>query len=114
MEENLAALKEAIYRFFLHRPTASIILTVDPVATDATFDNVDVITRSFLAKCQLRVVAEEICQAFPGKVFYFPSLEMVLAYNPHALLADNRHVKAKIVDRIMATLFNSIITKQSV
>jgi len=68
-----------------------------------------VITTSFAAKCTLRLVAERMTQALP-RVWYFPSLEMTLAYNPHALQSDNRHVQNATVDRIFA-LFDATVVR---
>jgi hypothetical protein len=56
----------------------------------------------------LRLVADEAVKAFPDRVHYFPSCEMVLAYNPAAFKADNRHVKYGVVSRIMRTFLNGI------
>ena len=66
------------------------------------------ITQSFAGKCLLRAVAERITRTVP-RVWYFPSFEMVLAYNPHTLRADNRHVKRSTVDRIFELLRRTVI-----
>jgi len=109
LEENVAWLEESLTRLRALNPQLDVLLTVSPVPRFATFAGAEVITESFLAKCTLRLVAERMTQALP-RVWYFPALEMTLAYNPHAMMADNRHVKYGTVDRILA-LFDATVAR---
>lgn len=109
LEENLAWLEESLTRLRAFNPQLDVLLTVSPVPRYATFAGDEVITTSFLAKCTLRVVAERMRHMLP-RVWYFPSLEMVLAYNPHTLRADNRHAHFATVDRILR-LFNATVVR---
>jgi hypothetical protein len=85
-----------------------IVLTVSPVASYATFSGVNAVTQSFAAKCLLRLVVERMTGALL-RVWYFPSFEMALAYNPHTFAADNRHVKNSTIDRIFELLHPTVI-----
>jgi len=109
LEENLAWLEESLTRLRALNPQIDVLLTVSPVPRFATFAGAEVITTSFAAKCTLRLVAERMTRALP-RVWYFPALEMTLAYNPHTLKADNRHVKYATVDRVLA-LFDATVVR---
>ena len=107
-EQDLAELKEALRLFRTVNPALKFLLTVSPVAAHATFLDPDVVTRSFAGKCLLRAVAERAVRETPD-CWYFPSFEIVLAYNPHAFNADNRHVKRATVDRIFGMLRELVV-----
>jgi hypothetical protein len=107
-EDDVNWLQDSLRRLRELNPDLDILLTVSPVAAHATFCGHDAITQSFAGKCVLRAVAERITRTVP-RVWYFPSFEMVLAYNPHTLRADNRHVKRSTVDRIFDLLRRTVI-----
>ncbi len=109
LEENVAWLEESLTRLRALNPQLDVLLTVSPVPRFATFAGAEVITTSFLAKCTLRLVAERMTRALP-RVWYFPSLEVVLAYNPHTLKSDNRHAQFASVDRVLA-LFDATVVR---
>ena len=109
LEENTAWLDESLTRLRALNPQLDVLLTVSPVPRFATFAGAEVITESFLAKCTLRLVAERMTRALP-RVWYFPALELTLGYNPHAMKADNRHVKYATVDRVLA-LFDATVVR---
>lgn len=109
LEENAAWLEESLTRLRALNPELDLLLTVSPVPRFATFAEAEVITASFAAKCTLRLAAERMTRALP-RVWYFPALEMTLAYNPYALRSDNRHVKYATVDRILA-LFDATVVR---
>jgi GSCFA family len=99
----------ASYVFYLVVARAlSTGATVSPVASMATFSDDEIITHSFAAKCLLRTVAERITRTVP-RVWYFPSFEMTLAYNPATQMADNRHVKNWRIDRIFRMLNDTLV-----
>jgi len=106
-EENMSALSDAFATLFRHNPALQILVTVSPVASYATFRDSDVVSQSMANKCLLRVIIRDIVKKYPGKVFYFPSFELVLGLNRDAFRADNRHVKHARVDLIFETLARS-------
>jgi GSCFA family len=107
-EDDVNGLGDALERLRRLNPHLDIVLTVSPVASFATFCGQDAVTQSFAGKCLLRAVAERITRTVP-RVWYFPSFEMALAYNPHTLNADNRHVKSATVQRIFKLLRQTVI-----
>lgn len=106
-EEDVTWLEEALTTLRELSPNLDIVLTVSPVASHATFCGREVVTQSFAAKAVLRAVVDRVTSRLP-RVWYFPALEMALAYNPHSLAADNRHVTRATVDRIFA-LFDATV-----
>jgi hypothetical protein len=103
-ERNLTALREVVERLRSINPTLRILFTVSPVASYASFSDVDVVSQSFANKCLLRAVVNELVASLPGTTFYFPSFEIVLCDNPRNFRADNRHVKYATVERIFSML----------
>lgn len=107
-EEDVDRLEDALRRLRELNEDLDILLTVSPVASRATFCGSEAVTQSFAGKCVLRAVAERMTRVAP-RVWYFPAFEMTLAYNPHTLKADNRHVKNSTVDRIFELLRRTVI-----
>lgn len=107
-EENVNWLEDALRRLRERNAELDILLTVSPVGSYATFCGGNVVTQSFAGKCLLRTVAERITRVVP-RVWYFPSFEMALAYNPHTLMSDNRHAKHATVDRVLRLLRQTAI-----
>jgi len=107
-EDNVTWLEEAIVRLSGLNPQLDVLLTVSPVGSPATFADDEIITHSFAAKCLLRTVAERITRTVP-RVWYFPSFEMALAYNPTMQMSNNRHVKYATIDRIFALLHDTVV-----
>lgn len=107
-EENVAWLEDALSRLRALNPGLDVLLTVSPVASMATFADAEIITHSFAGKCLLRTVADRMTQTVP-RVWYFPSFEMTLAYNPTNLMSDNRHVKNRRVDEIFGMLHETVV-----
>lgn len=99
----LEILEKGFKTIFSFNPELKVLLTVSPVPLFATFHKRGIITESFVNKCLLRVVVEKVMKKF-SNVYYFPSFEAVLAYNPYSLRADNRHVMPSMVDRILRLL----------
>ncbi|HKC65154.1 MAG TPA: GSCFA domain-containing protein [Pyrinomonadaceae bacterium] len=107
-EEDTSWLEDLLMRLRGLNKELDVLLTVSPVASYATFCGTEVVTQSFAGKCVLRAVAERITHLMP-RVWYFPSFEMALGYNPHTLRADNRHVKNSTVDRILNLLHETVV-----
>jgi hypothetical protein len=107
-EDDTAWLEEALARLRALNPQLDILLTVSPVASYATFAGAEAITQSFAGKAVLRAVADRMTRVVP-RLWYFPAFEMALAYNPHTLQSDNRHVKNATIDRIFALLHATVV-----
>jgi len=106
--EDVAWLEDSLRRLRDLNNDLDVLLTVSPVASYATFCGTEAVTQSFAGKCLLRSVAEQVVHSVP-RVWYFPSFEMTLAYNPYTLRADNRHVKKSTVDRIFNLLHQTVV-----
>lgn len=107
-EEDTNWLEDSLLRLRGLNKELDVLLTVSPVASYATFCGNEAVTQSFAGKCVLRAVADRISHAVP-RVWYFPSFEMALGYNPYTLRADNRHVKNSTVDRIFSLLHETVL-----
>jgi hypothetical protein len=107
-EEDVSWLLDSLTRLRGLNSDLDVLLTVSPVASYATFCGAEAVTQSFAGKCVLRAVAERMTVMVP-RVWYFPAFEMALAYNPHTLNADNRHVKKSTVDRIFNLLHRTVV-----
>lgn len=107
-EENVSWLEESLRRLRELNPELDVLLTVSPIPSYATFAAGEAVTQSFAGKCILRAAADRITRSVPH-VWYFPSFEMALAFNPHTQNADNRHVKNATVDRIFALLDRTVV-----
>lgn len=108
--ENLDFISKAIIKLLVNNPKLKIILTLSPVPAYAIFNDTDAVSASFLSKCSLRVVIDQVLKRFPDNIYYFPSFEIVLGINRDALCADNRHVRSTRVKMIFDSFFSSIAT----
>jgi hypothetical protein len=107
-EENAGWLMDSIERLRGLNHGLDILLTVSPVASYATFSGAEAVTQSFAGKCILRAVVDRMTGLVP-RVWYFPSFEMTLAWNPETLAADNRHVKRSTIDRIFELFHRTLV-----
>ena len=103
-EEVLGGLDRALSLLRRNNPGIRVLFTVSPVASYASFSDIDVVSQSFANKCLLRAAVQQIVRSRPDHAFYFPSFEVVLCDNASNFRADNRHVKHATVDRIFALL----------
>jgi hypothetical protein len=106
-EKNISSLNDIVKKLQTVNKSLQILFTVSPVASYASFSDIDVVTQSFSNKCLLRTVVKHIVSSQPDRLFYFPSFEMVLCDNPSNFRADNRHVKYAMVNKIFSLLSNS-------
>ena len=107
-EENVAWLQESLETLRRLNPRLDVLLTVSPVGSVATFSDNEIITHSFAGKCLLRTVEERITRTVP-RVWYFPSFEMALAWNPATQMSNNRHVKNARIDQIFRMLHDTVV-----
>jgi len=105
VEENLLCLRK--FRELLRQinPNLRLLLTLSPVPSLATFYDANVVLRSVLNKSILRLALERFVQECGDDVIYFPSYEIVQSWRGDPFLADNRHVKPKVVSAIMKAFF---------
>lgn len=83
-------------------PAVQVVLTVSPVPLSATFDRAHVVTATSYSKAVLRVAAQQVADARPDRVTYFPSYEMVAAFPGTLPFADDlRSVRADVVSHVM-------------
>ena len=93
-------------------PAVKVILTVSPVPLIATFEDRHVVVSTAASKAALRVVADEVAEAFDF-VSYFPSYEIVTAhYNSDAFEADQRSVRPSTVAKVMGLFERHYLTGQ--
>ena len=109
---NLELLSEALRSLLAANAQLRVILTVSPVPSFATFLDSDVIARSFENKCILRTVVDSALAVDPARVFYFPSFELVLCYNPTNYLADNRHVNGAVVESVFGMFDQTVLDRR--
>lgn len=97
----VADMTEFLEKLRTVNPSVKVILTVSPVPLIATFEERHVVVSTAASKAALRVVADEVTEAFDF-VSYFPSYEIVTAhYNNDAFEYDQRSVKPETVAKVM-------------
>lgn len=101
--ENKANLRTSYELIRRHRPDATVIFTLSPVPLAATFRPVSCITANSVSKAILRVAVDEFMRehAEDGKLFYFPSYELITDFFEEPFLEDLRHVKPEVVAQVM-------------
>lgn len=102
-EENLENLRHVFKTLFQHYPDRRVVLTVSPVALEATHTGGDVVVANMESKAVLRAVAGRICREFRN-VHYFPSYEYSIYGN--VFEEDGRHVKKQEVANILDFFFS--------
>ena len=82
--EDMVSLLSALWQ---HNDALQVVLTVSPIrhVRDGLHDNQ-------LSKSTLLLAAEQVCAAFPGRVFYFPAYELL---RPRLLLSRLRAVAGR-------------------
>ena len=102
VSENTDHLSCALKLLWKHNPNVKVIFTVSPVPSWATFYDVNVAVRSFENKANLLLAVKEVINQEPERTFYFPSFEMAMLSHNRNLQLDNRHVRSRLVGKIMA------------
>lgn len=101
-EENLENMQHVFRTLFQHYPERQVVLTVSPVALEATHTGNDVVVANTESKAVLRAVAGRLCREFKN-VHYFPSYEYALYGDIYE--EDGRHVKQREVANILDFFF---------
>ncbi len=106
--ENVANIRRFVEIVRAHNPDFTVILSVSPVPLMATTRAREhhVISANAHSKAVLRTAAESLVDTVPD-VHYFPSYELVTTCTRDAWEADQRHVSAHAVGRVMA-LFDAM------
>lgn len=105
-EENYRNLTEIVRLIRRYRPDASIVLTLSPVPLAATFRPVACLTANSVSKAILRAAVDQLYRdqlAQDGKIYYFPSYEVVTSLYHHPWMEDRRHVYPHVLDFNMIT-----------
>ncbi|WP_339616219.1 GSCFA domain-containing protein [uncultured Gilvimarinus sp.] len=99
VQEDLASFIEKLKCI---NPSAKIILTVSPVPLVATYEKRHVLVSNTVSKSVLRVVAEEISNAY-NNVHYFPSFEIITGnFNKGRYFKEDlREIDESGVDHVM-------------
>lgn len=107
VDETAADLAEALAAIRAVNPGVKIILTVSPVALNATMEPRHVFASTTWSKAVLRIAADRVAGALPACV-YFPSFEIITA--PHQrgryFAPDCREVVPAGVDHVMRLFFH--------
>lgn len=106
VEENVQNLERFYELLRGANPQLRLVVTLSPVPLRATFRDMSCVSANTVSKAILRVAIDEFCRSHP-EVIYFPAYEIVQHLEPKPFLKDNRHVKPKVVDRIMRTFIES-------
>ena len=112
LEENIENLAEILRLFWENNPAAKVIFTVSPVPSYATFYDMNVAVRSFENKAVLLLAIKDIVSKHSDQCFYFPSFEMAIISNNPSMQLDNRHVRPRLVEKIMDRFDDSFTVSQ--
>lgn len=94
--ENIARIHQLIRR---HRPDASLIQTLSPIALTATFRSEPCIIANAASKAILRAALDEFHRGVTDdRSFYFPSYEIALNCFKNHLMEDRKHVHEFVLD----------------
>ncbi|MEL7151924.1 MAG: GSCFA domain-containing protein [Pseudomonadota bacterium] len=109
--DNIRAIYDLIRKY---RPDAKVIVTLSPVPLIATFRDVSCITANSVSKATLRVAVDEVVRDVrdEGRLFYWPSYELVTDVFRGPYRSDRRHVRPVVLNYIMR-LFETAWCKDS-
>ena len=102
-EENYLNIKSILSIIRRHRPDATIVMTLSPIPLVATFRPLPCLVSNAYSKASLRCAMDNVLreQSEIGKLYYWPSYEIVLDGFRDSWEDDLRHVKQKILTFIM-------------
>lgn len=106
VDETIADLRAALAALRAINPAIKIVLTVSPVALNATMEDVHVAVATSWSKAVLRVAADTLAAELHHCV-YFPSFEIITAPQQRGrhFAADCRDVRPEGVDQVMRLFF---------
>lgn len=112
--ENRDAVVSIVRRVTRVNPGARFVLSVSPIALNATFTAPDVLVATMRSKAVLRAAVDEAIDTLPvGVVDYFPSFEIVMyqrhdgvyrARDPRGR-PDRQHIQPAFIDRAVRPVF---------
>ncbi len=98
-EENLANMRRIHALIREHRPDARIVMTLSPIALQATFRPIPCIVANTESKAILRAALGEMMRTTQDeRLFYFPSYEVVQECFTAPFLNDRVHVHNHVLD----------------
>ncbi len=106
LEDNIRHLDRFHELLKKMNPDATLMVTLSPVPSRATFFDRNVVVQSGLNNAILRVALLELCKRHDD-VIYFPAYEIVQSWRGNPFEPDNRHVRPVVVNEIMSTFFRS-------
>lgn len=111
VEENIKNIQTFIDIVRKHNPALKLIISVSPVPFMATGRSKDchVMTANCHSKAVLRVAAEELVKN-NRDVFYFPSYELATMGTKEPWTADQRHINAPTISRVMQLFDEMFVT----
>lgn len=108
VDANAWQLSRAIADLRRLSPDCHVVLTVSPVPLRATFRSVNVVTANTQSKATLLAAVHEVTDPDNG-IHYFPSYEMVTVMASDPFKRDNRHVRPKVIERVMKVFTESFV-----
>jgi len=112
--ENRDAIVSIVRRVTRVNPAARFVLSVSPIALNASFTAPDVLVATMRSKAVLRAAVDEAIAVLPaGVVDYFPSFEIVM-YQRHDGVyrardargrPDRQHIQQAFIDRAVRPVF---------
>ena len=114
VEECEAAICQSVELIRSVSPNAKVVMSVSPIALNATFTGADVLERTTHGKSVLRVAVERAVRSLgPDVTDYFPSYEIVMwqrgadAYRERDPRGrpDRQHLRDEFVDRAVRPVF---------
>jgi hypothetical protein len=112
LAENIEYLTRTLEIFWANNPNAKVIFTVSPVPSSATFFDENVAARSFENKANLLLAVKAMVKNYPERTFYFPSFEIAMLSHNGNMQLDNRHVRPKVVNKIMKLFDRCFATRE--
>ncbi len=107
VEECRQYLGSALSTLTRLNPPMKLVVTLSPVPLARTFEFGSALVADAVSKSTLRAALHELSSMYPGKIFYFPSYEVVTwlgRYRGDAFASngtDTRHVSDHFVEAIL-------------
>ena len=107
-EQNYDNVRATLDLLLAQYPDKQVVISVSPIALEATFSAYDVGTANTESKAVLRAVAGQICREYAANVTYFPSYEMATILGLDAFDDDGRHVRQAFADQVVTSFVDML------
>jgi hypothetical protein len=107
--ENYQNMRALLDLLFARYPEKEVVISVSPVALEATYSQFDVGTANNESKAILRAVAAQICREY-DRIMYFPSYEMATLLKLQVYEDDGRHVLRSFADYVIGEFLSAVST----